>query len=72
MGVLDSLNIEDDVVKEVPPMTGPNTKAKPDDDAVRKMLEEIKAYASSWPFLAPGGFAAQLEDEQTFSTQGLP
>lgn len=37
-----------------------------------KMLEEIKAYASSWPFLAPGGFAAQLEDEQTFSTQGLP
>ena len=42
MGVLDSLNIEDDVVKEVPPMTGPNTKAKPDDDAVKTMLEEIK------------------------------
>ena len=42
MGVLDSQNIEDDVVKEVPPMTGPNTKAKPDDDAVKTMLEEIK------------------------------
>ena len=46
MGVLDSQNIEDDeadfVVKEVPPMSGPNTKAKPDDDAVKTMLEEIK------------------------------
>ena len=42
MGVLDSQNIEDDVVKEVPPMKGPNTKAKPDDDAVKTMLEEIK------------------------------